>query len=120
MKKLIVTMLLATLPLVTTLAAEPTAETLAHTCGACHGTNGGSVGETIISIAGMNKADFVASMKDFKTLKRPSTIMSHIAEGYSDRDIEVMADYFAALPKPALQQDPAKIPTCKDTKGAKK
>ncbi|MFU0841866.1 MAG: hypothetical protein ACFWTZ_04555 [Burkholderia sp.] len=119
-KLLAATVLLAALPFAAAPAAEPPAETLAHTCGACHGTNGSSVGETIVPIAGMKKNEFITSMKEFRDLKRPSSIMSHIAEGYSDRDIEVMAEYFAALPKPAVRSDAAPSTGCKDSKGANK
>ena len=42
-------------------------------------------------------AEFIISMKDFKNLKRPSSIMSHIAQGYGDDEIERMADFFANI-----------------------
>ena len=77
---------------------SPTGEALGHTCAACHGTYGRLQDDHFVPLAGMKEAEFIASMKAFKDLKRPSSIMSHIAEGYSDKDIERMAAFFAAVP----------------------
>ena len=49
----------------------------------------------------MDRQRFIDSMLAYKDLKRPSTIMSHIADGYSKEQIEKMADYFAKLPAKA-------------------
>lgn len=38
-------------------------------------------------------------MKRFRSKERPSSIMSHIADGYNDAELERMAAFFAALPK---------------------
>ena len=68
---------------------------LSASCAGCHGTNGHSVGGTPV-LAGLDKALFVASMKDFKSGARPSTVMQNHAKGYSDEEFEKMADFFAA------------------------
>jgi len=68
---------------------------LAASCAGCHGTNGHSVGGTPV-LAGLDKALFVAAMKDFKSGARPSTVMQNHAKGYSDEEFEKMADFFAA------------------------
>jgi cytochrome c553 len=68
---------------------------LAATCSACHGTNGHSVGGTPV-LAGLGRAHFIKQMKDFKSGARPATVMHRHANGYSDAEIEKMADYFAA------------------------
>lgn len=78
-------------------SSEPWADSLAHTCAACHGTFGEVKGENFVPLAGMPPAEFIISMKDFKNLKRPSSIMSHIAQGYGDDEIERMADFFANI-----------------------
>ena len=78
-------------------AAEPTGETFAHTCSACHGTYGQLKNEAFVPLAGMNKQEFVASMRAFRDLKRPSSIMSHIAQGYNAEEINRMAEFFAGL-----------------------
>jgi len=68
---------------------------LAASCAGCHGTNGHSVGGTPV-LAGLDKALFVAAMKDFKSGARPATVMQNHAKGYSDEEFEKMADFFAA------------------------
>ena len=78
-------------------SSEPRADSLAHTCAACHGTFGELKGENFVPLAGMPPSEFITSMKDFKNLKRPSSIMSHIAQGYADDEIERMADFFANI-----------------------
>lgn len=49
-------------------------------------------------------------MKDYKSGKRPSTVMSRIAKGYSDDDITAMAKYFQSKPfaRPGQTVDAAK------------
>ena len=78
-------------------SSVPRADSLAHACAACHGTFGEVKGENFVPRAGMPPAEFIISMKDFKNLKRPSSIMSHIAQGYGDDEIERMADFFANI-----------------------
>lgn len=92
----------ATLPKTSATGQEPTGEAMAHTCAACHGTHGQVRGEAFVPLAGMNAEEFIRSMKDFRDLKRPSSIMSHIAEGYDDASIERMAEWFAKQ-KPAAK-----------------
>lgn len=72
-------------------------EALAHTCAACHGTYGELKGEHFVPLAGMDEGEFITSMKEFRSHKRPSSIMSHIAEGYSDEEFERMARYFNGI-----------------------
>ena len=77
-------------------AAEPTGEAFAHTCAACHGTNGELEGEAFVPLAGMPRETIVRLMTEFRDLKRPSSIMSHIANGYSDAEIGRIADWFSS------------------------
>lgn len=89
--------LIAGAALVTTSAlAADNSEMLANTCAGCHGPDGSSHGPATPTIAALSKDYFVTSMKDFKTGKRPSTVMDRIAKGYSDEEIEGMANYFQA------------------------
>ena len=67
---------------------------LAASCANCHGTNGVSQG-AVASLAGAAKADLVAKMQEFKSGKRPGTIMPQLAKGYSDEQIETLATWFA-------------------------
>ena len=45
----------------------------------------------------LDEGEFITSMKEFRSHKRPSSIMSHIAEGYSDEEFERMARYFNGI-----------------------
>ena len=71
---------------------------MAATCANCHGTDGRSVG-AVPGLAGADKGYFVQQMQDFKSGKRPATIMHQLAKGFSDAQIEQLADYFAAQKK---------------------
>ena len=75
--------------------ADSAARQMAATCSACHGTNGHSVGGTPV-LAGLDRAHFIKQMKDFKSGAREATVMNRHAAGYSDAEIEKLADYFAA------------------------
>ncbi len=73
-------------------------EALILPCAGCHGNNGISKGPAIPTIAGFKKKYFVKTMKKFKDGERNSTIMSRIAKGYSDDEIEQMGKYYEKLP----------------------
>jgi sulfide dehydrogenase cytochrome subunit len=66
-------------------------------CAGCHGTDGASEGQAA-TIAGLSKTYLKDTMLNYKNDKRYSTIMGRIAKGYSDEQIEAMADYFSAKP----------------------
>jgi cytochrome c553 len=68
---------------------------LAATCAACHGTAGDTRGSTLPRLAGQPQQAISASLQAFKTGKRESTIMTQIAKGYTDEQIELLASYFA-------------------------
>ena len=87
-----------------TLSAAPTAgqgsdpnlgRNLAATCANCHGTNGVSVGG-VESLAGKPKDELVRKMREFKQGTKPATVMTQLAKGYTDEQIEVVAGWFAA------------------------
>lgn len=78
------------------------ARSLAATCFTCHGTDGRSVGGIPPSLAGQNKAYLLQQMKDLRSGKRPATLMHQQAKGYTDRELELIAGYFASVkPGPA-------------------
>ncbi|MGW8389374.1 c-type cytochrome [Pseudoduganella sp. HUAS MS19] len=72
---------------------------LAASCTGCHGTNGATQGNAIPPLAGQSKDQLMAALKDFKAGKRPATIMTQLAKGYTDEQLEIMAAYFAAQKK---------------------
>jgi cytochrome subunit of sulfide dehydrogenase len=73
---------------------------LAANCANCHGTTGTAVG-AMPSLAGQNKLIMIEQMRQFRDGRRPATIMHQIAKGYTDQQIELIADYFS-------QQKPAR------------
>ena len=79
-------------------AQDVAARSMAATCANCHGTDGRSVG-TVPGLAGVEKNSMMQQMQDFKSGKRPATIMHQIAKGLSDAQVEQMAAYFAAQHK---------------------
>lgn len=77
--------------------APPSGAAIAQTCAGCHGTEGRLKAAAFMPLAGMPKAQFVQAMRDFRSGKRPATLMRHVAEGFSDGEIDAMAAYFAAV-----------------------
>lgn len=71
---------------------------MAAACSACHGTNGVAL-QGMDSLAGQKKEDLQKKMLDYKTGKKPATLMHQLAAGYSDAQIEQLAGYFAAQKK---------------------
>ncbi|TAG79633.1 MAG: cytochrome C [Burkholderiales bacterium] len=71
---------------------------LAANCANCHGTNGKSVAE-VPSLNGVPAALTIQKMKDYRDGKLPATIMHQLAKGYTDAQIEAIANYFAKQPK---------------------
>ena len=67
---------------------------LTGTCTNCHGPQGRSAG-AMPSLAGLSQPYFVEQMKQFREGKRPATIMQQIAKGYTDQQVDVLAEYFA-------------------------
>jgi len=73
-----------------------TASIMGNNCFSCHGPNGKSPG-SIPSLNG-KKADFIVkTMKEFSSGERPSTVMGRHAKGYTDAEIEAMANYLSSL-----------------------
>jgi cytochrome c553 len=70
------------------------ARSLAATCTGCHGTDGRSQGG-IPGLAGQPKDVLLRQMLEFKAGKRPATVMHQHSKGYSDQQIELIADYFS-------------------------
>jgi cytochrome c553 len=70
----------------------------AAACANCHGTMGKA--ETgMESLAGKDKDELLQKMLDFKSGKKPATIMHQLSKGYTDEQLQQLAAYFAALKK---------------------
>lgn len=67
---------------------------LASMCETCHGTDGVGA-KPMQSINGMDVKDFVDFMKAFVSKEEDSTMMYRHAEGYTDEEIQALAEYFA-------------------------
>lgn len=72
-------------------------EVFATTCFQCHGPEGQFAGGTIPPLAGYPRDLMLQQLKDFKSGKRQSTIMARHVKGYSDAELEAIADYLATL-----------------------
>jgi cytochrome c553 len=71
---------------------------LAASCANCHGTHGvAEAGNE--SLAGANKDEMLKKMLDFKTGKKPATIMHQLSKGYTDEQLAALATYFSSLKK---------------------
>jgi cytochrome c553 len=73
------------------------ARNLAATCANCHGTNGNARGD-MKPLAGVSAEKIAAAIADYKSGNQPATIMHQIAKGYTDEQIKLVANWFAAQP----------------------
>jgi sulfide dehydrogenase cytochrome subunit len=72
--------------------------TLAASCAGCHGTAGRATGP-MPPLAGLEKGYIVQQMQEFKSGKRPATIMHQLAKGYSDEQIDAIAAFLSGQKK---------------------
>ncbi len=68
----------------------------ASTCYICHGPNGKS-DQSIPGLAGQDKTYLVQAMKEQKAGKRETTVMKKYMLGYSETEIEQLAEFFAGI-----------------------
>lgn len=87
----------AVLPSLTLAADANQARSLAATCFTCHGTDGRSVNGVPPSLAGQNRDYLLKQLQEFKSGKRPATIMHQHAKGYTDEQLAMIAGYFASV-----------------------
>jgi len=74
----------------------PSGQAMVQTCYVCHGPQGKSA-EAVPPLM-LGQKDFIQrQMLDFKTDRRPATIMNRIAKGYSDEQIAAITDYLATV-----------------------
>ena len=67
---------------------------LSISCAGCHGTDGKSPGS--IPVIGGKSSDFIATaLRQFSSGERTGTVMGRHASGYTDEEIQLIADYFA-------------------------
>ena len=68
---------------------------LAATCANCHGTDG-RARDAMAPLAGMSADKLVGLFNDFKSGRKPATVMHQLSKGYTDDQIRAIAQYFAA------------------------
>ena len=73
------------------------ARNLAATCATCHGTNGNARGD-MRPLAGVSAQKTLAAIADYKSGAQPATVMHQIAKGYTDEQLQLIANWFAAQP----------------------
>jgi len=84
------------------LSGTPTAQPadqvrlLASNCANCHGTDGHSQGG-LPALAGLARPYLIQQLQDFKSGRRPATIMQQLSKGYTDAEIDALAGYFSSL-----------------------
>jgi sulfide dehydrogenase cytochrome subunit len=66
----------------------------AAACSGCHPA-GRSVDTTVTRLAGRNPSDIVTAMDEFRSGKRPGTVMDRIAKGFSDDEVKAIAAWYA-------------------------
>ena len=89
---------LAATPLAAVSEDLPAGAQLAASCAMCHGTEGRSAGGNE-PLAGMPKEDLIRKFSDFRSGARPATVMHQIAKGYTDAQVNLIAEYFSARKK---------------------
>lgn len=81
-------------------AQDYKARAWAASCAACHGTDGRSGSEEIKPLAGRPKAELLKALKDAKAGEpKTLTVMHQHAKGYTDEQLDRIAEYFSKQPK---------------------
>jgi cytochrome c553 len=70
-------------------------DALTQRCLGCHGDDGNSTHPAMPSLAGQNATYLIKAMKKYRDGKRGNKMMTSVAKGLSDDDIERNATYFA-------------------------
>jgi sulfide dehydrogenase cytochrome subunit len=85
----------ATLLALTANASAADAPPGASSCSGCHPATAG-VATPVPPLVGRDAAQIITAMAEFRTGKRPATVMDRIAKGFSDDETKAIAAYLAA------------------------
>lgn len=99
MNRLLFAAVVAAVPFAAGAQDNAAARSLAATCASCHGTEGRSVTPEVSSLTGVPKQELLDKLKAFRDGTRPATVMQQLAKGYSDAQLELIADYFSRRPR---------------------
>jgi cytochrome subunit of sulfide dehydrogenase len=92
---LICPMATAVMLMVSNIASAADAPPGASSCSGCHPATAG-VATPVPRLVGRDAAQITAAMTEFRTGKRPATVMDRIAKGFTDDETKAIATYFAA------------------------
>jgi len=92
----VLALLLSVVSVEATSAQQVDGRVLADACTSCHGIDGHSTG-AIPSIGGVDKQILLTALKGFETDKTDATIMNRIVRGYTDAELEALADFFSQV-----------------------
>lgn len=71
---------------------------LAGGCTNCHGPQGNSRDELVVSLAGRPAAELTDKLRAFRQPGAGSSVMVQIANAYSEEELKRLAEYFSQLP----------------------
>lgn len=82
------------------MAQSSAVRNLAGTCANCHGIDG-KAKDGMPSLAGRKAKEIATLLIEFRSGRRPSTIMEQISRGYTDAQIKLLSKYFSDQTKGA-------------------
>ena len=71
------------------------ANNIALPCYGCHISNNNKSNNSIPMIEGIDKKYFISAFHEYKNKARDNYLMQIISQGYSESEIESLADYFS-------------------------
>ena len=71
------------------------ANNMAQPCYGCHISNNNKSNNSIPMIEGIDKKYFITAFHEYKNKLRDNYLMQIISQGYSDSEIENLAEYFS-------------------------
>jgi len=74
-------------------SAEPPAG--ASSCSGCHPTSS-RVTSPVLGLNGLDQAQIVRALQEFRAGTRTGTVMDRIAKGFTDQEIQAIAAWYAA------------------------
>jgi cytochrome c553 len=64
-------------------------------CAACHSTDPNSRARVQVRLTGLSEFYLLKQLKDFRTNRRPSAVMTRVAVSLKKKDLELLATYYA-------------------------
>ena len=91
-------------------AADPEAgKTKSATCAACHGVTGSSSNPMWPSLGGQHESYIVQQLQAFQSGLRSDPMMTPMAMGLAEQDMQDIAAYYAQQTPPTLTAEPAAV-----------